>query len=504
MGGEPLRLVIKSGPEAGRSVELTREEIIVGRDELAGLVLGDEQASRSHAAFAVGDDDQVTVRDLGSTNGTFLDGRRVAGSATVEPGSEIAMGDSVLVVERPGAGVGEAMVVVDATVTAGATEASGGVRRRPVPVPPGRLPAPQAPVPGGSLLMRLPRRLRQMQIALAAIGALALVGIALAVLFATGAIGGGSDGNATPPPANSVASAAALAARSTVLVTTYHLGERRGNGTGWVLDAKQGLIVTNAHVVNGGEVVDVRFGDKEQRARFVAVAPCEDVALLKIQDTTAMRSMTLGSQSALAQGQQVVAVGYPGSASRDAALTTTSGVVSVVKTTWDVRALDVPFYPNVVQTDAAINPGNSGGPLIALDGSLVGMNSAGLGARQNQGFAIGVDRLKEVTAGLRGGTSPGWLGLGFHYPRTAAELRDLGFPDVPGIVITHAVPGTPADEAEAGDRLGLLTRVNGKPVSNSLQGYCEAIGNAQTGDRAFLTIVGAGQATPATVKVAYG
>ena len=97
----------------------------------------------------------------------------------------------------------------------------------------------------------------------------------------------------------------------------------------------------------------------------------------------------------------------------------------------------MPQYPNVLQTDAAINPGNSGGPLVNTDGELVGVNSAGitdLGGRtiQGQGYAIGVDRVKEIVPTLRQGRSIGWTGLGFGFEPNASPPGAVGEPGLVG------------------------------------------------------------------------
>jgi S1-C subfamily serine protease len=174
--------------------------------------------------------------------------------------------------------------------------------------------------------------------------------------------------------------------------------------------------------------------------------------------------------------------------------------------------VDVPHYPNVVQTDAAINPGNSGGPLVDTAKRLVGVNSAGitlLGGRdvQGQGYAIGVDRVKEVVPLLRSGRSPGWTGMGFVHvtdpSAVAAELRAAGLPAQPGLVVTHAVPGSPAADAGFGRSPVLVTEVNGQAMDGSLAAYCSAIDDGDDGGEATFTVVEAGATSPTTVSVPF-
>ena len=257
---------------------------------------------------------------------------------------------------------------------------------------------------------------------------------------------------------------------------TLGSGARSGNGTGWVLDADEGLIVTNAHVVDAGETFQVGTEDRLSAAEVVGVAPCDDLAVLKASETEGLESLALGSQDSISQGDQVVAVGYPGNASPDDELQVTEGIVSVVEQTFDVPSDPfVQLYPNVIQTDAPINPGNSGGPLIDAAGDLVGVNTLIFRGRrgeiEGQGYAIGVDRVAEVVDDLREGDSQAWLGFAFR-PLPEAEAARQGL--APGLLVTSVVPGTPAaDEGIVGGK-AIVVGVNGDPVQ-SFREYCEAV-----------------------------
>jgi S1-C subfamily serine protease len=307
--------------------------------------------------------------------------------------------------------------------------------------------------------------------------------IAVVVLFVTGVFGGGGDDPSAKTSTELDIPAIIDSARaSTGLVVVSQDGAPVGSGTGWVFDAEQGFVVTNQHVVNGGSQFAVRIADRDRPATVVASAPCDDLALLKVTDTEGLKSVTLGSQAELRQGETVVAVGFPGSASETPNLTATTGLVSVVRESFDLRAIDVPQYPNVIQTDAAINPGNSGGPLFDTRGLLVGVNSAGitlLGDRtiQGQGYAIGVDRVKEVMASLATGTSLGWTGMAFDYREGA-----------PGLVVVDVVPDTPAALAGLGEPDVLIREVNGTPIDNSLPSYCDAVEGIDAGDSATFLV----------------
>jgi S1-C subfamily serine protease len=329
---------------------------------------------------------------------------------------------------------------------------------------------------------------------------LAALGVALAAVLGVAAfalLGGASQ----------VQDAVAAVEPSTVLVVPQRDGQPNGNGSGWVWDARRGLIVTNAHVINDGESFKVSVGHNLVPAKVVGVAPCEDLAVLRVPATTGLKSISLGSQGALKLGDTVVAVGYPQSASANANLTSTAGVVSVVRTRYSEEALDIPSYPNVLQTDAAINPGNSGGPLVDLNGRLVGVNSAGRTTGptgrviQGQSYAIGVDRVKQVVPGLASGGSRGWAGLSFLYP-SADQLAKQGLPQ--GIYINGAVAGTSAAAAGLGGESALLTAVDGRPVGNTLAGWCAAVSGTKSGQAVTLDVIPPGSRKPEHVRARLG
>jgi S1-C subfamily serine protease len=209
----------------------------------------------------------------------------------------------------------------------------------------------------------------------------------------------------------------------------------------------------------------------------------------------------------------VVAVGYPGTASRRANLVPTTGVISVVRTRFDLEGIDVPQYPNVIQTDAAINPGNSGGPLVDTHGRLIGVNSAGITLLddrtvQGQGYAIGVDRVKEVLPRLRAGRSIGWTGMDLIHvadpAKSASDLAAAGLPESRGLVVTDVVAGTPAAAAGFGKAPVLITAVNGRTMDGSLAAYCSAIGGGEDSPQATFSVVRSGSTRADEVTVAFG
>ncbi|WP_217922988.1 trypsin-like peptidase domain-containing protein [Miltoncostaea oceani] len=463
-------LTITSGAEKGRSVRASGERFELGRDPGCDLTLRDGRVSRRHAYLRVRDDGRAELHDLGSANGTYVNGHLLAGPVTLSGGEEIRVGDtSMTTSQQP---VSSTATVVGAAAPAGAPPAAG--------------------TPSPSVIERVRLR-RTTRWAVAAGAAAVVVAAVVVVLAVTGAFGGDDD---TPAEAT-IPEIVDRVRPSTVAITTLVDGEPQGSGTGWVLDAEQGLVVTNNHVTNGGTGWTVGVDDAQRPAELVGAAPCEDLALLQVDDTSELVTLPLGSQGDLRQGQTVVAVGFPGTASERANLVPTTGVVSVVSTRFDLAGVDVPQYPNVIQTDAVINPGNSGGPLVDTQGRLVGVNSAGitlLGGRaiQGQGYAIGVDRVKEIVPQLRRGRSIGFTGMGLVHVTDpgefAADLASAGLPAAPGLVVQTVVPGSPAEEAGFGREPVLVTAVNGRPMDGSLPAYCAAIGGGESGTEATFTV----------------
>jgi S1-C subfamily serine protease len=272
-----------------------------------------------------------------------------------------------------------------------------------------------------------------------------------------------------------------------------------------VLDAEEGLVVTNAHVVNEAVDFSVRIGDEAQErpAELVGVAPCEDLAVLRVSDTDGLVTMPLGSQSEIRQGDTVVALGYPASLSADDELIATEGVVSVVQTRATLG--DGQRYENALQTDAVINPGNSGGPLVNEDNELVGVNTFKTVAEgiEGQFYAIGVDRVSLIADRLRRGESIAWNGMGFFYPRQESDLTERGLPPVPGLVVERAAPGTPAAEAGFGQGPVLIVAIDGTPVDPTIGSWCAAVGDLQSGQSATFTVVVPGSTQTQDVEVEF-
>jgi S1-C subfamily serine protease len=446
-------LVIESGPGAGRSARIEGKQFTIGRAANCGLRVEHPDVAPHHATITTGRDSHLELRDEGSAEGTFLEGERVTAPVPLNGDEKVRLGNDVLLsltLEQP----------------------TGALRGEPFGSPlEGTV---EVPVRRWRAVARSLRETRRaVQRALVAAAAALAIALALGVLLLTGVIGGDRAERA------SVADVVDRAAPSTVLVRT-RLGHREATGSGFALDTAEGLVVTNFHVINGGKTFDVRVGDDFREARLVGAAPCDDLALLEVDDAEDMRDISFGAQTDLKQGQEVVALGFPANPSLRGELTSTAGVVSVPRSAFQLPTPDSPHFENLIQTDAALNPGNSGGPLVDSESRLVGVNTAIYAARRGpasaQGYAIGVDRVKEVVDELRQGRSQRWLGAGMT-PPPQRVIRRAGRS---GLLVTSAVPGTAA--AAAGFEGVLLTAFNGSPLDGTIAGYCTAAEGVESGD----------------------
>jgi S1-C subfamily serine protease len=294
----------------------------------------------------------------------------------------------------------------------------------------------------------------------------------------------------------------ARARPGTIYIQSSGFGQEAA-GTGVLVDEREGLVLTNFHVVALGDDLQAGTPDRLDDAEIVAAAPCEDLALLEVEGLEDRSAIALGRQDRVAQGDPVVALGYPVSASGGKSLTSTVGVVSSVNTPLRIPAPDQPRFENLVQTDAALGAGNSGGPLVGADGRLVGVNtilftgSAGSPSAE-QGYAIGVDRVREVLDDFRDGRSRAWFGAGLLTPPPGVLQRQQ-LP--PGMLVTAAQDGTSADELRLEEVL--ITAIDGRPVKASLASYCNAVGDAESGDELDVTVIAGPSRREQTVRVEF-
>ncbi|NWF99358.1 MAG: trypsin-like peptidase domain-containing protein [Thermoanaerobaculaceae bacterium] len=265
----------------------------------------------------------------------------------------------------------------------------------------------------------------------------------------------------------------------------------QGSGSGFVWD-KEGHVVTNFHVISGGQAVRVTLADQsEWDAEVVGVAPDKDLAVLRVAaEPSRLTPLPLGSSANLAVGQKVLAIGNP--FGLDHSLTI--GVVSALG-----RELESPStrtIRDVIQTDAAINPGNSGGPLLDSRGRLIGVNTAiysPSGASAGIGFAVPVDTVRTLVPQLIKYGKPVQPGIGI-VPLSDYWTRRFG---LEGVVIRAVNPGSPAERAglealriSASGRVTIRDRivaVDGVPV-RSVDDLLHAFESAGVGARVTLTV----------------
>ncbi len=236
--------------------------------------------------------------------------------------------------------------------------------------------------------------------------------------------------------------------------------EARSLGSGFIISA-DGYILTNAHVVEGADEINVRLTDKrEYKAKVIGADKRTDVALIKI-DAANLPAVRFGDPGRLKVGEWVVAIGAPFGFEN----TVTAGIVSAKG-----RSLPQENFVPFIQTDVAINPGNSGGPLFNMKGEVVGVNSqiySRTGGFMGLSFAIPIDVAMDVQKQLRekGRVSRGRIGVVIQEV-TRDLATSFGLDRPRGALVNSVEKGSPADKGgiEATD---IITRFDGKPVESS-------------------------------------
>jgi serine protease Do len=230
----------------------------------------------------------------------------------------------------------------------------------------------------------------------------------------------------------------------------------QGLGTGFIVRS-DGVIVTNAHVVNDAKTISVALRDgTPYRARLVGKDETNDIAVLKI-DAKNLPVAELGNSDSLLIGEWAIAIGNPyGFYLGNSEPSVTTGVISGTGRNLASPNEGSATYVDMIQTDAAINHGNSGGPLVDAVGEVIGMNSSIFspsGGSVGLGFAIPINRVKRVMEDLllHGVVRQPWLGIRLVLPETNSPLGALRF----GVNVRAVVPGSPAAAAgiKAGDTL---------------------------------------------------
>ena len=254
-------------------------------------------------------------------------------------------------------------------------------------------------------------------------------------------------------------------------------------GSGVIFDAKNGYIVTNAHVVDNATEITVTLQDgRDLTATVVGSDVPSDVAVLKVP-TESLIQVALGDSTRLEVGDFVVAIGNPFGLQH----TVTSGIVSGLGRS----GINPDGYEDFIQTDASINPGNSGGALVNLRGELVGINSAILsrsGGNIGIGFAIPVNMARSIMDQLLkyGSVKRGLLGVNI-YSLTPDMAKSLNIANTQGVLVSQVTEGSAADKAgiKAGD---VITSINGQTIKSNSE-LRNAIGLSRVGDKLDVALI---------------
>jgi Do/DeqQ family serine protease len=275
----------------------------------------------------------------------------------------------------------------------------------------------------------------------------------------------------------------------------------RGSGSG-VIISPDGYIVTNHHVVRGADEIVVSLPDGRRfLGKTVGADEQSDIAVIKV-NATSLPTAELGDSDKLRVGEWVIAVGNP----LGLGSTVTVGVVSALNR----RRLLVEgerYLEVAIQTDAAINQGNSGGALANIHGQVIGINTAIAaspgGGSIGIGFAIPINHVKKVVRDIiaRGGTvryPRPWMGISLEAVSPSA-MRQLGLPDLNGVLVADVLPGGPADQAGLRPN-DVIRRFDNRPVRTTQDLLAEIMGR-QPGDRVEVGVWRNGKEATVTVTI---
>jgi len=256
---------------------------------------------------------------------------------------------------------------------------------------------------------------------------------------------------------------------------------QQGLGSGFIIN-KDGYILTNEHVIGEATAIMVYLSEQEEplAARLVGADAELDLAVLKIEADTNLPYLEFGDSDAARVGQWVIAIGNPYGLDH----TVTTGVISAKGRPVSIEGRN---YKNLLQTDASINPGNSGGPLLDLQGSVIGINTAINAGAQGIGFAIPANTVQEVVDTLISDGKISRPFMGVYLQNNTSELADrLGLASETGAVVAGVVPGSPAEKTglQEGDA---ILQINNHKV-NDAGDVTDYIEKSKVGDKLQLQI----------------
>lgn len=308
----------------------------------------------------------------------------------------------------------------------------------------------------------------------------------LSAAIAISACGGsGSDdekATATPAPTQPALSDLLRDFQSSVVDIATTGPDGNGGGTGVVWENGQ-QVLTNAHVVLGAATIKVNdpvTKGKQYPAVVVALSPCDDVALLRVDRAEGLKPARFGDSKKLVSGTPVVAIGFPAtsaSSGSGSGLVITEGIVSRLGTSFPDSG-----QKDLIQHTAPINPGNSGGPLLNRDGEVVGLNSYTVRGAQAENYAISSAEAVFIANRLKAGKNVDFIGL-----RVVTNDEDLAYdydlPYIDGLAVLATSAGSPATKAkpyaiETGDTVAYI---DGQFIDN-VGTYCDVLRSHKSGD----------------------
>ena len=270
--------------------------------------------------------------------------------------------------------------------------------------------------------------------------------------------------------------------------------DQASSGSG-VIMSPQGHILTNNHVIEGADEIEVALADgRKSKAKIIGTDPDTDLAVIQI-DIADLPAITLGHSDSAQVGDVVLAIGNPFGVGQ----TVTMGIISALGR----NSVGLNTYENFIQTDAAVNPGNSGGALVDVNGNLIGINSAIYsrnGGSLGIGFAIPTSTIKSVMEAIitNGQVIRGWIGI---EPQdiTAEMAESFNFTQTSGTIVSAVIRGGPADNAgiKPGD---ILIEINGNKINNRTEMLLQ-VANLKPESKATFKVIRRGKEMPIVITV---
>ena len=270
--------------------------------------------------------------------------------------------------------------------------------------------------------------------------------------------------------------------------------DQASSGSG-VIMSPQGHILTNNHVIEGADEIEVALADgRKSKAKIIGTDPDTDLAVIQI-DIADLPAITLGHSDSAQVGDVVLAIGNPFGVGQ----TVTMGIISALGR----NSVGLNTYENFIQTDAAVNPGNSGGALVDVNGNLIGINSAIYsrnGGSLGIGFAIPTSTIKSVMEAIitNGQVIRGWIGI---EPQdiTAEMAESFNFTQTSGTIVSAVIRGGPADNAgiKPGD---ILIEINGNKINNRTEMLLQ-VANLKPESKATFKVIRRAKEMPIVITV---